>query len=61
MTTCSIVDAGKEGIVCLERVVSVFADVPVGSRRSDEVRTRMRKRPVERKSAHFVLTLILHG
>lgn len=33
------------------RVVRVWWEMPLGSRRSVDVRQRMRKRPVERKSA----------
>lgn len=50
MTTCSIAEAGKRGIMDEPRVVRVWAEVPWGSRRSVDVRQRMRKRPVEGKS-----------
>lgn len=50
MTTCSITDGGKCGRMEEEMALRVLADVPDGLRRSEDVRTRMRKRPVERKS-----------
>lgn len=50
MTTCSIVEAGKRGIISEPRAVRVLADMPWLFRRSVDVRQRMRKRPVEGKS-----------
>lgn len=50
MTTCSITAGGKCGRMEEEMALRVLADVPDGLRRSEAVRTRMRKRPVERKS-----------
>lgn len=45
-----MMDLGKRGMMDEPRVVRVLDDMPVGSRRSVDVRQRMRKRPVEGKS-----------
>ena len=43
-------EIGKRGRTEEPRVVRVWWEIPLGSRRSVDVRQRMRKRPVERKS-----------
>ena len=43
-------DLGKRGMMDEPRVVRVWDEMPVGSRRSVDVKQRMRKRPVEVKS-----------
>lgn len=49
-----MMDLGKRGIMDEPRVVRVWDEMPVGSRRSVDVRQRMRKRPVEVKSVIVV-------
>lgn len=43
----------KRGRTEEPKVVRVLWEVPLGSRRSVEVRQRMRKRPVDRKSTNY--------
>lgn len=52
---------GKRGRMEEPIVVRVWWEVPLGSRRSVDVRQRMRKRPVERKSAVFSDCRFLSG
>lgn len=47
-------DAGKRGMISEPRSVRAWAEVPFDVRRSIEVRHRMRKRPVDKKSVVFV-------